>query len=282
MRWAVSEILPGNDFMLMRRLFLLVCLLQGSKVMAEPYIVAHRGASGEAPENTLPAFELAWKQGADAIEGDFYLTADGEIVCMHDADTERTAGKKLVVAKSTLAELRELDVGSWKDARYAGTVAPTLAEVLATVPEGKKIFVEVKCGPEIVPRLLEDLAKSGLKAEQIVIISFKDDVIAEVRRLRPEYRANWLTALKEKNGKLLPTPDEIVATLKRTNATGLGIGFKEVDESLVRAVENAGFEFHVWTVDDPAVGSRFAEWGSRSITTNWPKRIREALETGGK
>lgn len=268
--------------MLWRRLFLLVCLLQGSNVIAEPYIVAHRGASGEAPENTLPAFELAWKQGADAIEGDFYLTADGEIICMHDANTQRTAGKKLVVAKSTLAELRELDVGSWKDARYAGTRAPTLAEVLATVPEGKKIFVEVKCGAEIVPKLLEDLAKSGLKAEQIVVISFKDDVVAEVRRLRPDYRANWLTSLKEKNGGLTPTPEEIVATLKRTRSTGLGIGFKDVDESLVRTVEKAGFEFHVWTVDDPAVGGRFAEWGSRSITTNWPLRIREALQTGGE
>lgn len=268
--------------MSIRWLFLLTVLLPESSLMAEPFIVAHRGASGEAPENTLPAFELAWKQGADAIEGDFYLTADGEIVCMHDADTERTAGKKLIVAKSTLAELRELDVGSWKDARYAGTHAPTLTEVLATVPEERKIFVEVKCGPEIVPRLLEDLANSGLKAEQIVIISFKDDVIAEVRRLRPEYRANWLTSLKEKSGKLSPTPEEIVATLKRTNATGLGIGFKEVDESLVRTVENAGFEFHVWTVDDPAVGVQFAEWGSCSITTNWPKRIREALQTGGE
>jgi glycerophosphoryl diester phosphodiesterase len=140
----------------------------------------------------------------------------------------------------------------------------------------------VKCGPEIVPRLLEDLAKSGLKSEQIVIISFKDDVIAEVRRLRPDYRANWLTSLKEKNGTLSPTSEEIVTTLKRTQATGLGIGFKEVDESLVRAVEKAGFEFHVWTVDDPAVGVRFSEWGSRSITTNWPKRIREALQAGGE
>lgn len=85
---------------------------------AEPVIVAHRGASHDAPENTLPAFELAWEQGADAIEGDFHLTRDGHIICLHDKDTKRTAGVKLVVKNSPLAELRKLDVGEWKDPRF--------------------------------------------------------------------------------------------------------------------------------------------------------------------
>ena len=78
-------------------------------------IVAHRGASFDAPENTLAAFRLAWQQGADAIEGDFYLSKDNQIVCIHDADTKRTAVVSRQVAESTLAELRELDVGrsSW-------------------------------------------------------------------------------------------------------------------------------------------------------------------------
>ncbi len=83
-------------------------------------IVGHRGASHAAPENTLAAFDLAWQEGADGAEGDFRLTRDGRIVCIHDEDTERTAGKKLVVATTTLAELQQLDVGSWKDPRYAG------------------------------------------------------------------------------------------------------------------------------------------------------------------
>ena len=67
----------------------------------EPLIVAHRGASRDAPSNTIPAFQLAWKQGADAIEGDFHLSKDGEIVCFHDADTKRVAGTQLVVRQST-------------------------------------------------------------------------------------------------------------------------------------------------------------------------------------
>ncbi|MDP6721144.1 MAG: glycerophosphodiester phosphodiesterase family protein, partial [Pirellulaceae bacterium] len=108
----------------------LLTLLVTSDGARGQLIVAHRGASYDAPENTLAAFRLAWRQGADGIEGDFYLTKDGQIVCIHDADTKRTAGVSRQVAKSTLAELRELDVGRWKDEEFAGERMPTLQQVL--------------------------------------------------------------------------------------------------------------------------------------------------------
>ena len=84
----------------------ILSLLRLSIQAGEPLIVAHRGASRDAPENTLPAFELAWAQGADAIEGDFHQTKDGQIVCIHDKDTEKVSGKRLVVRKSLLRDLR--------------------------------------------------------------------------------------------------------------------------------------------------------------------------------
>ena len=122
----------------MRSFFSLVALLMlSSASLAAPFLVAHRGASKDAPENTLPAFELAWKQGADAIEGDFYLTKDGKIVCFHDGDTKKITGKKLVVKDSTLAELQALDVGEWRGKKFAGTRMPTLEQVLATVQIGR-------------------------------------------------------------------------------------------------------------------------------------------------
>lgn len=101
---------PDDVFLLFHtmRIFKWIWLLfLLAPLSAEPFIVAHRGASHDAPENTLAAFELAWEQGADAIEGDFHLTQDGHIVCLHDKDTKRTAGKKLVVGKSSLEELRK-------------------------------------------------------------------------------------------------------------------------------------------------------------------------------
>lgn len=101
-------------------------------------LIGHRGASHEAPENTLTAFELAWEEGADGIEADFRLTRDGQIVCMHDENTRRTTGISLTVADSLLDDLRRLDVGRWRGLAWAGTRIPTLSEVLAILPAGKK------------------------------------------------------------------------------------------------------------------------------------------------
>ena len=198
-------------------------LAMGAIANAGVLIVAHRGASEDAPENTLPAFRLAWEQGADAIEGDFYLTTDGQIVCIHDADTQRVAGTKLVVKNSTLAELRKLDVGAWKGQQWAGTQIPTIGEVLAVVPKGKRIYVEIKGGEAMVPRLLEEIGKSGLSAEQVVIISFDSEAIAAVKAGAPQYKAYWLSGFKkDEAGTITPTVEAILETLKKSGAsTGL-------------------------------------------------------------
>ena len=164
--------------MIAKRAFLTsLVLFFGHLSFGKPLVVAHRGASFDAPENTLPAFKLAWEQGADAIEGDFLLTKDGHIVCIHDRTTKRFCDQDLVVAKSTLKQLKALDVGSWKNEKYVGTRIPTISEVFATVPEGKKIFVEVKCGVEIIPSLVKEIEESNLGCEQIILICFKAEVV---------------------------------------------------------------------------------------------------------
>lgn len=109
-------------------------------------VVAHRGASGEAPENTIPAFNLAWQQGADAIEGDFHLTKDGQVVCIHDANTIKAAGKNLVVKNTTLAELKKLDVGIKKGPAFEGTSIPTIGEVFETIPKKKRSILKSSVG----------------------------------------------------------------------------------------------------------------------------------------
>jgi glycerophosphoryl diester phosphodiesterase len=95
-------------------------------------LIAHRGESADAPENTLAAFRLAWERNVPTIELDVHLTKDGEAVICHDADTKRTAGTKLVIKDTPLADLRALDAGKWKAPRWAGEKLPTLAEALAT------------------------------------------------------------------------------------------------------------------------------------------------------
>lgn len=266
-------------------LFTLASSLAGcNSPRADPIIIAHRGASHDAPENTLAAFELAWQRGADGIEGDFHLTADRQIVCIHDKDTKRTAGTGPAVADSTLAELRELDVGAWKDPCWAGQRVPTLAEVLATVPDGRKVYIEVKCGPEIVGLLMPIIAASGLADGQIVIIGFDADVIAQVRRALPRLKALWLSGFEqnEQTGRWRPTPEEAIATLRRIDAHGLSCAAHEcVDRAFVRSVRAAGFEFHVWTVNEVETARRFRSLGVGSITTNRPGRLRAELEKPG-
>jgi glycerophosphoryl diester phosphodiesterase len=143
--------LASFAFSLMKRLALF--LLAAMSVQAVE-IIAHRGFSARAPENTLGAFELGWKHQTDACELDVYLTADGKTAVIHDKDTKRTAGVKLDVASSKQAELTALDAGSWKGKEWTNEKIPTLEQALATLPKGKqRFFIEVKCGAEIVPEL---------------------------------------------------------------------------------------------------------------------------------
>ena len=240
--------------------------------LADPLIVAHRGSSFDAPENTLPAFRLAWEQGADGVEGDFLLTKDAQIVCIHDASTKRLADKNLVVSKSTLQELRALDVGAWKHEKFKGTKIPTISEVFATIPKGKKIFVEVKCGPEIVPFLIKEIRKANLETDQVRLICFNTKVIKSFKENMPNYKAYWLSGFNKKNGSWKPSVDQVITTLQSCKADGLD-SQHTIPPEFSKSVINAGFEWHAWTINDARTAQRLAKRGIDSITTDRPKLI---------
>ena len=262
---SVSEFSPGSTFR--------------NNHLRIPPIVAHRGASAAAPENTIPAFELAWEKGADAIELDCHLTADGYIVCIHDKDTKKVADQNLVIRESKLEDLRALDVGSWLDTKFAGTTIPTLVEAMATVPAGKKIYIEVKCNASIVPVLFQDIEQADLSKDQIVIISFDAEVIRQVELKDPLLQTYWLTSLKkEKSGALSPTLDTILETLSRTGTDGVSTNHAELCSDLIRSVQKAGYQHHVWTVDQPQTAAKLWRWGTESITTNRPEKIRQHFQ----
>ncbi|MBI2354048.1 MAG: glycerophosphodiester phosphodiesterase [Deltaproteobacteria bacterium] len=245
-----------------------------------PLIIAHRGASRDAPENTLAAFRLAWEQGADGIEADFRLTRDGRIVCLHDASTARTTGVDLRVDSSSLSELNSLDAGGWKGRQWAGERIPTLDEVIAALPAGKRLFVELKCGPEIIPPLAAVLAGSGIAVEQVVLLSFSAQLVGLLKEHLPDCRACWLSESRRNWLTSDPTPahERIIATLRGSGADGLACrAGRFLDERLAEALREAGLELHVWTVDAPAAARRFAALGVASIFTNRPGWLRERL-----
>ena len=251
---------------------------KSTSVQTTPLIVAHRGASKDAPENTLPAFELAWVQNADAIEADFHLTKDKQVVCIHDEDTEKVANKTLIVAESTLAELKQLDVGSYHSDQFKGVTIPTFAEVAATIPKGKKFYIEIKSDKKIISYLFEEIKKSGLKADQIIFISFSKEALTEIKNQAPQYKVFWLSNFKFNIlGKYTPSLKTVLASLKAINADGFSSSRKKINQNFVNKVIAAGYEHHVWTVNDKETAQRFQSWGTKSITTDVPGKIKASL-----
>jgi glycerophosphoryl diester phosphodiesterase len=254
-------------------------LLRAGAGTSVPALIAHRGAAADAPENTLDAFDLAWQQGADGIEGDFQLTRDGEIVCIHDAFTMRTARRPRKVTRATLAELRQLDVGSWKGEQWRGLRIPTLGEVLATVPEGKTMFIEIKSGPEILPPLKAALATSGLQAGQAIVICFDARVIVEAKRLLPQLKALWITDFKsDKKTGVRPSAGEILETLESIGADGVDCrSHAVVDQAFMQTLRSAQKEVHIWTVDDVPLARRYLQLGADSLTSNRAGWLKQQL-----
>ncbi|MBI5759272.1 MAG: glycerophosphodiester phosphodiesterase [Planctomycetales bacterium] len=234
-------------------------------------IVAHRGESADAPENTLAAFRLAWERKVPAIELDVHLTKDDRLIVCHDADTKRTTGTSMLIAKSTLAELRTLDAGRWKGARWAGEKLPTLEEALATIPDGARCFIEVKVGPEAVPALVKAVEGSGKCPEQLAVIAFNAKTIAESKQKMPQYEAYWLSGFRQDKatGAWSPGVDELIQQAKSINADGLDLSHQgPIDREFVQRVKAAKLKLFVWTVDDTVIARKFADLGVDGITTN--------------
>jgi glycerophosphoryl diester phosphodiesterase len=246
----------------------------------KPEFAAHRGENSVAPENTLSSFNLAWERHDDAIELDIHLTSDGQVIVCHDYDTKRTTNADLKIKESTLEQLRQLDAGSYKDPKYKGEKLPVLSEVLATIPPGKRCFTEIKVGPEIVPALKQVMDSSGKTAEQLVIISFHADALAEAKKQLPAHQCYYLTSPKQdkKTKKWSPTIDELIATAKEIHADGLDVNYKAgMNEAAVKKIKAAGLKCYIWTCDDPAIGRKFADWGVDGITTNKAMWMKEQV-----
>ena len=243
-------------------------------------LIAHRGESFDAPENTLAAFNLAWRRGVPAIELDVHLTADGRLVCIHDKTTERTTGADLVVAESTLEQLRALDAGSWKSDAYAGEPIPTLEEALATIPDGSRCFIEVKVGPEAVPALVRAVEASGKSPEQLPVISFNAETLAEAKRALPEHPMYFLSGFRrdEQTGAWTPPIEDLIATARSLGADGLDLNYRgPYDPGFVARVRDAHMGLYIWTVDDPESARELADLGVDGITTNRAEWMRDRL-----
>ncbi len=247
--------------------------VRAPRAHGRPLVLAHRGASADAPENTLSAFRLALAQGADGVELDVWRCGTGEVVVVHDEDLGRVGGTPLRVSDSPLAALRAADVGAWKGERFRGEQIPLLSEVLEALPDA---IVNV----ELKSRGGRDLALAHAAAEviwragagaRVVVSSFDWRLLAAFRLAAPDvavgllFDAERAWRLRTFLGirALRPAavhPDREIAT-----------------DARVRRWAARGLAVNVWTVDEPAEASRLARAGAAALITNVPARVRAAF-----
>ena len=248
-------------------------------------IIAHRGASHDAPENTLASVKLGWERNADAVEVDVYLSKDGRIVVLHDENTKRTTGHDGLVHKMTWAELRKLDAGSWKDKKFKGEPIPLLSQVLATIPDGKYLVIEIKCGPEIIPPLAALLKKTKTPPAKTAIISFSFEVVAAAKKQFPERPVYFLAGVKQNKTthRWEPSVDTLVRKARGAGLDGLNLGFKDAAgkaplldylHRMRKETKTHRLDFYVWTVNDRRLAKMFTDVGVDGITTDRPTFLR--------
>lgn len=226
----------------------------------QPIMMAHRGNSGLAPENTLAAFAAAIDTKSEWVELDVHLTADGEVVVMHDATVDRTTDGSGAIADLTLAQIKALDAGSWFSPEFEGERVPTLADVVDLLGKRLRINVEIKSAadPASAAKVVAILREGGV-LQQSMISSFGLEAVLEVRK----HWADPVLALITGNA----------ADLQTTIDHGLqyfNIEHHAVDAELLERTHAAGVLANVWTIDDPELWRHFAKLGADIMTTNQP------------
>jgi len=236
--------------------------------LPRPTIFAHRGASAHAPENTLAAFELAVSQGADGIELDAQLSADGQVVVIHDSTVERTTGARGRVKELSLAELRALDAGSFFSGTFSGEKIPTLEDVFEAV--GKRIFINVELKNYDSPhdRLVESVCavvrKCGLQ-EGVLFSSFLQSNLSKARVYLPEV-PRGLLADRGRKGWWKRSFGFVFGDYQALHPCGY-----DVTPRQVARVHRLKRRIHVWTVNQAEHMRVLFNWGVDAIFTDDPQ-----------
>lgn len=240
---------------------------------AKPLVIAHRGASKEAPENSLAAFMLGVKQNCDMIELDVHLTKDKQVVVIHDSTLERTTNGIGEIATLNYEDIKRYDCGKWFSEQYAGEYVPLLEEVLTKVPASVQVNIEIKAAetPDMVGCLIDVLNKTN-RIESTVVSSFHYGCLTELKKQLPEIRIG-----------LLYHP-EVADFKKYEEESGVEVfslhpHYPLVTESYMEIANAAGKTVYPWTVDGEADMKRLIELGVAGIITNKPGLLRSILDS---
>jgi len=232
----------------------------------EVTIIAHRGAAGKTPENTLTAFQQAIEDGTDWIELDVQETADGEVVVIHDSDFMKLAGNKLKVKDATLEQMRNIDIGSWFDPSFSIDRVPTLTEALEAARGKVNVVIELKYygHDKMLEQRVVDIVEDAGMENEIAIMSLNHGGIRKIRALRPDWNIGLLSA-------------RAIGNITRLDVDFLAVATGMATSVFVRRAHQAGKQVFVWTVNSPMVMSRMLSMGVDGIITDEPEKARYML-----
>jgi len=242
-----------------------------NEIMRAPWIIAHRGASGHAPENTFAAFERAVQLGAGFIETDLQLTRDARFVAIHDPSLERTTNGRGAVRDHTLAQLRELDAGKWFDRQFMDQRIPTLDEILEFAREQDVVFyLEIKYDSAwgMHHALVGALGKPE-NAARTIVISFDPATLAAVRRLEPAIMIGLLVE---------HATDDPVKVALEVGARQLCPQADLITRELVERAHRSDLHVVAWTINDAEKMRAAMDAGVDGIMTDLPDRLRAVVE----
>lgn len=242
-------------------------------------VIGHRGAAGNAPENTLASIREALRQDADAIEVDLHQSLDGVVVAIHDDTVDRTTDGKGKVANHTLAQLKKLDAGAWFDIDYAGQRIPTLAEVLDATPPEATLILELKQGSDVYPgietRVFNTLRSAG--RTNVILKSFSIEVLAALERLGPEFARLYVFVAHIGLLNLVVDDGLRVGNAFDENVSWLQVHSCCITEGYVREAQNHGFRVVAWNVHDAASMREMIDLRVDAIETDYPALLKDIV-----
>lgn len=242
-------------------------LVKAVRTEDDVIVIAHRGAAGRAPENTMASFRAAMDDGADLVELDVQETRGGDVVVIHDSDFMKIAGESVKVWEGELEELRGFDIGGWFSPEFSSERLPTLEEVLALAKSrGARLDIELKYyghDERLEERVVELVENAGM-AESIVVMSLNAQIVAKMRELRPTWTVGLLTATA-------------VGDLASADADFLAIHTGMADRRFIRRAQAADKKVYVWTVNDPILMSRMMSRGVDGVITDEPALARAVI-----
>lgn len=236
-----------------------------------PLIFAHRGASGEAPENTLAAFKLGLEQGCDAFELDVHLSKDGQLVVIHDATIDRTTNGSGAVSELTVEELKAFDAGSWFKKEYTGERLPLLEEVFDHTPAHIVINIEVKgsYNQQLEPALIELLKKKN-RMDTVVVSSFDWKSLRYLKELEPQIKIGLLYNLRLDHHDKLPEA-------AGTDVYSLHPNAAKLDPQDIQRAQSANLLVYLWTINSEEQMRSALEASVDGIITDYPGKLKALI-----